>query len=89
VLGHVFLALSEEYLRLESVQRIPAILKDEWDTIFYEYVPQTDTVEPNAPMANPASPAEKKKAWNLNWGPVSWMTDMSAQRIVTRFSLDL
>ena len=73
MLGHVSLALSEEYFRLESVQRIPAILKDEWDTIFYSYVPQTDTVEPNAPMANPASPAEKKKAWNLNWGPLSWI----------------
>jgi len=45
--------------------------KDEWDTIFHQYFPQTDTVDPNAPPANPAAPAEKKKAWNLNWGSLS------------------
>ena len=89
MLGHVSLARSEEYVRLQSVQRIPAVPKNEWDIIFHEYVPQTDTVEPNASMANPAAPAEKKKSWNLDWGPLSWMTDMSAQRIVTHFSLDL
>jgi len=55
----------------------------------HEYFPQTDTVDPNAPLPNPAAPAEKKKGWNLNWGPLSWMPDMSAQRPVTRFSLDL
>jgi hypothetical protein len=53
--------------------------QDERDTIFHEYFPQTDNVDPNAPPANPAAPAEKKKAWNLNWGPLSWMADMSAQ----------
>jgi len=63
--------------------------KDERDTIFHEYFPQTDNVDPNAPQANPTAPAEKKKTWNLNWGPLSWMADMSAQRPVTRFSLDL
>jgi len=89
VLGHVALARSEEYLALQSVQRIPAVPKDERDTIFHEYFPQTDTVNTNAPPANPAVPAEKKNAWNLNWGPLSWMADMSAQRPVTRFSLDL
>jgi len=71
------------------VQRIPAVPKDDQDTIFHEYFPQTDTVDPNAPPANPTAPAEKKKTWNLNWGPLSWMADMSAQRPVTRFSLDL
>ena len=89
VIGHVALARSEEYLKLQSVQRIPAVPKDEWDTIFHEHFPQTDTVNPNALQANPAAPAEKKKAWNLSWGPLSWMADMSAQRPVTRFSLDL
>jgi len=89
VLGHVVLAWSEEYLKLQSVQRIPAVLKDERDTIFHEHFQQTDTVDPNAPPANPAAPAEKKKTWNLNWGPLSWMADMSAQRPVTRFCLDL
>jgi len=89
VLGHVALARSEEYLKLQSVQRIPAVPKDERDTIFHEHFPQTDTVDPNAPPANPAAPVEKKKTWNLNWGPLSWMSDMSAQRPVTRFSLDL
>jgi len=62
VLGHVALAWSEEYLKLQSVQRIPAVPEDERDTIFYEYFPLTDTVDPNAPPANPAAPAEKKKA---------------------------
>jgi len=88
VLGHVALARSEEYLKLDSEQRIPAVLKDEQDTIVHEYFPQTDNVNPNAPPANPAAPAEKKKAWNLNWAPLSWMADMSAQRPVTGFSLD-
>jgi len=87
VLGHVALARSEEYLKIQSVQRIPAVPKNERDTIFHEYFPQTDTVDPNAPPANPAAPAKKKKVWNLNWGPLSWMADMSAQRPVTRFSL--
>ena len=79
VLGHVALALSEEYLKLQSVQQIPAASKDERDTIFHEHFPQTDTVDPNAPPANSAAPAEKKKTWKLKWGPLSWMTDMSAQ----------
>ena len=89
VLGHIALARSEEYLKLQSVQRIPAIPKTESDTIFNEYFPQTDPVDPNAQPANPAAPAEKKKIWNLNWSPLSWMADMSAQRPVTRFSMDL
>ena len=89
VLGHVALARSEEYLKFKSVQRIPAVPKDERDMIFHEYFPQTDNIDPNAPPSNPAAPAEKKKAWNLNWGPLSWMADTSAQRPVTRFSLDL
>jgi len=63
--------------------------KDEQDTILHEHFPQIDTVDPNAPPANPAAPAEKSKTWNLNWGPLSWMADMSAQRLVTCFSLDL
>jgi len=91
VLSHVALARSEEYLKLQSVQRIPAVPKDEHDddTIFIEYYPQTNPVGPNVQLANPAAPAEKKKVWNLNWGPLSWMAKMSAQRPVTRFSLDL
>jgi len=89
VLGHVTLTRSEEYLNLQSVQWIPAVPKNERDTIFHECFPQTDTVDPNAPPANPAALAEKKKGSNLNWGPFSWMADMSAQRPVTRFSLDL
>jgi len=59
VLGHVALARIEEYLKLQSVQQIPAVPKDERDTIFHKYFPQTDTVDPNAPPANPAAPAEK------------------------------
>ena len=39
VLGHVALARSEEYLKLQSVQWIPAVPKDECDTIFNEYFP--------------------------------------------------
>ena len=66
VLGHVSLARSKEYLKLQSVQRLPAVPKDEQDTIFHEYFPQTDTVDPNALPANPAAPAEKNKALNLN-----------------------
>ena len=89
VLGHVALARSEEYLKLQSVQRIPAVPKDKRDTIFHEYFLQTDNVDPIAPPLNPAAPAEKRKAWNLKWGPLSWMADITAQRPVTRFSLDL
>jgi len=81
VIGHVALARSEKCSKLQSVQRIPA---DERDTIFYEYFPQTNTVDPNAPLANPAAPAAKKRVWNINWGPLSWMADMFAQRPVTR-----
>jgi len=51
VLGHVALAQSEdsEYLKLQSVQLFPAVPKNERDTIFHQYLPQTDTVDPNAP----------------------------------------
>jgi len=45
--------------------------KDERDKIFHEYFLQTDNVDPIAPVAHPAAPAEKKKAWNLNWSPLS------------------
>jgi len=82
LLEHVALARSD---KLQSVQRIPEVPKAERDTIFHEHFPQTDTVDPNAPPANPAAPAEKKKTWNLNWGPLG----MSAQRPVARFSLDI
>ena len=64
--GHVALARSEEYLKIQSVQRIPAVPKNERDTIFLEHFLQTETVDPNAPPANPAAPAEKKKTWNLD-----------------------
>jgi len=47
------------------VQEILAVPKDERNTIFHEYFPQTDTVDPNAPLANPAAPDEKKKVYNL------------------------
>jgi len=91
ILGHISLARSEEYLKLQSVQRIPAVPKAESDTIFNQYFPQTapaaSTSQP-APTL-PAAPAEKKKVWNLNWSPLSWLADMSAHRPVTRFSLDL
>jgi hypothetical protein len=40
VLGHVTLARSEEYLKLQIVQGIPAVPMDEGDTIFNEYFPQ-------------------------------------------------
>jgi len=81
VLGHISLARSEEYLKLQSVQRIPAVPKAESDTIFNEYFPQTApaaSVSQPAPTY-PAAPAEKKKVWNLNWSPLSWLADMSAQ----------
>jgi len=42
--------------------------------IFYEYFLQT-AVDPNAPLTIPAAPAEKKKGWNLNRGPLFWMDD--------------
>jgi len=88
LLGHVALTRSEEYLKLQSVQRIPAVPKDERDTIFHEYFPQTDTVDPNAPPENPAAPPEKKKVWNLNWGPLLWISEMSAQRLLTLFGFE-
>jgi len=65
VLGHVALA-REEYLKFQSVQRILAVPKDERNTIFHEFFPQTDPVDLNAPPANPAAPAENQKDWNLN-----------------------
>jgi len=89
VLGHVALTWSEEHLKLQSMQRITEVPKDEHGTIFHEHFLQTDPVDPNAPPANPAAPAEKKNGWNLNWAPLSWMADMSTQIPVTRFSLDL
>jgi len=88
VLVHVALARSEEYLKLQSLQRILAVPKDEGDTIFNEYFPQTAPVDPTAQPANPAAPAEKKKVWILNWSPIPWMADISAQRrTINRFSL--
>jgi len=51
VLGHIALPRSEECLKLQSVQRIPAVPKHERDTIFNEYFPQTDPVDPNAQPA--------------------------------------
>jgi len=89
VLGHVVLARSEKYLKFQSVQRIPAVSKDDHDPMFDENFLQTNPVDPNAQPVNPAASAEKMKVWNLNWGPLSWMADMSAQRPITRFSLDL
>jgi len=57
--------------------------------IFHAYFPQTDTVDPNTPLANPGAPAGKKKEWNFNWGILYWMADMFAERPDTHFSLDL
>ena len=73
MLGHISLARSEEYLKLQSVQRIAAVPKDEGNTIFNEYFPQTATAASTSQPVptNPAAPAEKKKVWNLNWSPLS------------------
>jgi len=38
VLGHIAFARSEEYWKLQSVQRIPTVPKDEQDTIFHEHL---------------------------------------------------
>jgi len=61
VLGHVALTWSEEHLKLQCMQRIPAVANDERDTICNEYFPQTDPVDPNAQQMNPTAPAEKNK----------------------------
>jgi len=75
VFGHVALARSEEYLELQSVQRISAVPKDERDTIFYEHFLQTDTVDPNAPPANPAAPAERRRLGTITGALfLGWLT---------------
>jgi len=61
MLGHITLARSEEYLMLQSVQRIPVVPKDDRDTRFNEYFPLISPVDPNAQPVNPAALAEKKK----------------------------
>jgi len=71
VLSHVTLARSEEYLKLQNVQRIPAVPKNESDTSFNEYFLQTAPADPAAQPANPAAPAEKKRVWNFNLSPLS------------------
>jgi len=52
-------------LKVQSKQQIPAVPIDERNTILHEYFPQADTVDANAPPANPAAPALKKKVYNL------------------------
>jgi len=59
MLGHITLARSEEYLKLQSVQQIPVVPKDDGDTIFKEYFPQTIHVDPNAQL-NPAALAKEE-----------------------------
>ena len=86
VLGHISLARSEEYLKLQSVHRIAAVLKAERDSIFSEYFPQTAPAASSSrpALTHPAAPLKRRRSGTSTGPPfLGWQTCLLNSLVVS------
>ena len=79
-LAHISLQRSVEMLVLQCAQRFPARPDDPDSSVFAELFPAPP--QPNVPTA-------KAKQMHLNWNPLGFLLELSHQKSVTRFPLDV
>jgi len=79
-LAHISLKRLNEMLELQCAQRFPARPADPESSVFSELFP--------APQPAPSQPdvsMEKAKQMHLNWSPLGFMSDLSTNKLETRF----
>ena len=79
-LAHISQQRSVEMLALQCAQRFPARPVDPDSSVFAELfpAPQPEPLQPNVPTA-------KAKQMHLNWNSLSFLSELSQQKSVTRF----
>jgi len=83
-LAHISLKRSVEMLSLQCAQRFPARPADPDSSVFAELFPA-----PQPEPSQPDVPTAKAKQMHLNWNPLGFLSDLSQQKSVTRFSPDV
>jgi len=83
-LAHISLKRSIEMLELKCAQRFPAKPADPDSAVFAEIFPA-----PQPKPSQPKVPMEKAKQMHLNWSPLGFMSDLSTNKLETRFPPDV
>ena len=83
-LAHISLKRLIEMLELQCAQRFPARPADPDSPVFSELFPA-----PQPELSQPHVPTEKAKQMHLNWSPLGFMSDLSTNKLETRFPPDV
>jgi len=83
-LAHISLKRSIEMLELQCAQRFPVRPADPDSSVFAELFPA-----PQPEPSQPNVPTDKAKQMHLNWSPLGFMSDLSTNKLETRFLLDV
>ena len=83
-LAHISLKQSIEMLELQCAQRFPARPANPDSSVFAELFPA-----PQPEPSQPNVPTEKAKQMHLNWNPLGFLSELSQQKSVTRFTPDV
>jgi len=67
-------------LEMQRAQRFPACPPNPDTSVFAQLFPVSQPA-PSQPNTRP----EKEKHMHINWNPLAFLSDLSAQRILTRF----
>ena len=83
-LAHIGLKRSVEMLELQRAQRFPASPANPASSVFAELfpAPQPEPSQPNVPKEN-------AKQMHINWNSLNFLSDLSTQKILTRFPPDV
>jgi len=81
---HIGVKRSVEMLAMQRAQRFPAYPLNPDTSVFAGLFPAS---KPAPSQAN-ARP-EKEKQMHINWNPLAFLSDLSAQRLLTRFPQDV
>jgi len=83
-LAHISLKRSIEMLELQCAHRFPARPADPESSVFSELFPA-----PQPEPSQPNVPTEKAKQMHLNWSPLGVVSDLSTNKLETRFPSDV
>ena len=71
-------------MELQCAQRFPVRPADPDSSVFSELFPA-----PQPELSQPNVPTEKDKQMHLNWSPLGFMSDLSTNKLETRFPPDV
>jgi len=83
-LAHMSLKRSIEMLELQCAQSFPAWPADLDSSVFAELFPA-----PQPKPSQPNVPTKKAKQMHLNWSPLDFLSDLSTNKLETRFPRDV